>query len=306
MQTLEINDNSAYITVSKGFLVIERQHATDKIPIDEIESLVINSYGATISSQALQKLCEQNAVIIHCGRNAMPVGMTVAYGNHTYRKPRIQNQLYCSLPLKKRLWQETIKAKITNQAEVLKLCNQEEKELFYLAEQVRSGDEGNAEAIASKKYWGKLFGENFRRDPNLPGQNGFLNYGYAILRAAVCRSIIAAGLLPELGMFHRNQKNAFCLADDLMEPFRPFIDLTVSLLSLSEKEELAPFHKKIFIHLLDLQIFHVGKSFHLRYCIDNTIQSYVISLDNKKSCISYPLLSQTEKAKIQCMISEFL
>jgi len=288
---VEINSESISISVSKGFLLLRHEHREEKIALSEIESLIINSYGAYISNKAIMRLSEQGVPIIHCAQNAMPCAITLPYGAYVYRKDRIELQIKGSQPLKKNLWQKVIKAKIRNQAEVLKLSDCKHHDLLIMADKVQSGDVGNLEAVAARAYWERLFGSGFRRNPDLAGINSFLNYGYAIIRASMCRAIVASGLIPELGIHHHNQMNPFCLADDLMEPFRPYIDLCIKAHAITNDSPLVTADKKRLVGLLNLPITHNGTNTHLRNCIQDCVSDFVLSLNQKKACISYPAIT---------------
>lgn len=302
---LEINAESALISVSKGFLVIKRDSTEEKVPLDNIESLIINAHGAMISNHAIMRLSEQNIPIIHCGQNAVPCSMTLSCGLNIYRKERIDMQLAASLPLKKNLWKQVIKAKILNQAKVLELNGRKHHDVARLIEKVASGDTGNMESVAARAYWERLFGKGFKRNPDLEGINSFLNYGYAILRASFCRNIVAGGLLPELGIHHINQKNPYCLADDLMEPLRPFIDLLISQMKITPDNALLPAHKRLLICILDLEMPFLEQKTHTRFLIPRVINLYIASLAEKKSGISYPVISNDTLVSIMAMIANY-
>lgn len=287
---VEISSDGISISVSKGFLLIKQQETEERIPLSEIETLIINSYGAYISNKAIMRLSENCVPIVHCGQNAIPCAITLPYGNNVYRKDRIELQIGSSLPLKKNLWQQVIKAKIRNQAKVLELSSKRHNDLDTMADKVQSGDVGNLEAVAARIYWERLFGKGFKRNPDLPGINSFLNYGYAILRASMCRCIVASGLIPELGIHHHNQMNPYCLADDLMEPFRPYIDLCVSILQTTETSPLTTIQKKVLVGLLDLPMQFQDTNTHLRYCIQRTVTDFVASLGQKKASLAFPLI----------------
>ncbi|MDD2230164.1 MAG: type II CRISPR-associated endonuclease Cas1 [Candidatus Cloacimonetes bacterium] len=301
---VEISSDGISISVSKGFLLVKQQEAEEKIPLSDIETLIINSYGAYISNKAIMRLSENNIPIIHCGQNAVPCAITLPYGNNVYRKDRIELQIKSSLPLKKNLWQQVIKAKILNQAAVLELNKRRHNDLDILADKVLSGDTGNNEAIAARIYWERLFGTGFRRNPDLPGINSFLNYGYAILRASMCRNIVAAGLIPELGIHHHNQMNPYCLADDLMEPFRPYIDLCISMQQITETSPLTTAHKKTLIALLDLPVVIADTNSHIRYCIQRAVSDFVLSLVQKKAGILYPQIAADSMFKLQEQLNQ--
>lgn len=287
---LEINAESAIITVSKGFLVICRKEKEDKIPLDDIESIIINSYGTLISNNAIMRLSELHIPIVHCGKNALPCALTLDYGSNVYRKERINLQISASLPLQKNLWKQVVKAKIKNQSAVLSVLNKKNDDIALLADKVLSGDAKNMESYAARLYWGRLFGRNFKRNPDLEGINSFLNYGYAILRASFCRNITAGGLYPELGIHHTNQKNPFCLADDLMEPFRPYLDLLIIALDVNDQNTLNPIYKKALIDILNLELQFMGQRNHLRFIITQIINSFLNSLVLKKPALLYPLI----------------
>lgn len=287
---LEINAESAVITVNKGFLVIRCKEKEDKIPLDNIESIIINSYGTLISNNAIMRLAELHIPIVHCGKNANPCALTLDYGSNVYRKERINLQISASLPLQKNLWKQVVKAKIKNQSAVLAVLNKKYYDLSLLGDKVLSGDTKNMESVAARMYWKRLFYRNFKRNPDLEGINSFLNYGYAILRASFCRNITAGGLYPELGIHHTNQKNPFCLADDLMEPFRPYIDLLVKILEVNDQNMLNPIYKRALVKILDLKLPFMQEINHLRFIIPQIINSFINSLVLKKPVLVYPLI----------------
>jgi CRISPR-associated protein Cas1 len=206
------------------------QHKPDKtVPIEDIGMLVLEHQQISLTHYLLDKLVSANVAVITCNTTHHPTGMLLPLEGNTLQSERFRAQILASEPLKKQLWQQTVKAKITNQAMVLKKWDGKYKLLSNLAKGVKSGDEGNREAIAAAHYWQNLFPPawNFYRKRDGVPPNNLLNYGYAIVRAGMARAIVGAGLLPTLGIFHRNRYNAYCLADDLMEPYRPFVDMLV-------------------------------------------------------------------------------
>jgi len=235
-------------------------------------------------------LCELNIPLLVCGNNSNPCGILLANTLNVYRKERIELQLNISDALRRNLWQQIIKAKLANQAKLLELTVKKHNDIKLLAGKVRSGDVGSMEAIAARQYWQRLFSAKFRRDPDLPGINAYLNYGYAILRAAFCRQIAASGMLPELGIHHRNAMNPFCLADDLMEPYRLFVDRIAYMLTLEKTEDLNPALKRSLIEVLDLPVIISKSNFHLRFGITHTVQRLVESHLAKKPLLEYPAL----------------
>ncbi|PZX65708.1 type II CRISPR-associated endonuclease Cas1 [Hydrotalea sandarakina] len=205
----------------------DRQDKT--VPIEDIGVLVIEHPQITITHFLLDKLVANNIAVITCNANHHPSGMLLPLESHTLQSERFKAQINASEPLKKQLWQQTIKAKIKNQAAILQKWQVPAGYLNTAQQQVKSGDTDNAEAKAAAYYWSHLFPASwqFFRNREGPPPNNLLNYGYAIIRAAMARAIAGAGLLPTLGIFHRNRYNAYCLADDMMEPYRPFVDAIV-------------------------------------------------------------------------------
>jgi len=199
------------------------------VPIEDIGMLVLEHQQITISHYLLDRLVANNTGVITCNDTHHPSGMLLPLEGNTLQSERFRAQVEATDPLKKQLWQQTVKAKITNQASVLQKWNIPHHYLANLAQAVKSGDTDNNEAKAAGYYWGNLFPEawQFFRKREGPPPNNLLNYGYAILRAGMARALTGAGLLPTLGIFHRNRYNAYCLADDIMEPYRPFCDVVV-------------------------------------------------------------------------------
>jgi CRISPR-associated protein Cas1 len=223
--------NPAYLKTKNEQLVIELNDSNKEkqVPIEDIGVLILDHSQITITQPVLAKLLQNNVAVITCDEKHHPVGLFLNLDGHTLQSQRFKSQIDAPVPLKKQLWQQTVEAKILNQAKLLEEERQENKFLLNLAKKVRSGDAGNCEAQAANYYWKNLFPEflNFRRFREGAPPNNLLNYGYAILRAVIARSLVGSGLLPTLGIFHRNQYNAYCLADDIMEPYRPYVDKIV-------------------------------------------------------------------------------
>lgn len=196
-------------------------------PIEDIGIVVLDNKRITITSGLLDALLENNVSIITCDSKSMPVGLMLPLSGNSVQSERFRDQIEASVPLKKQLWQQTVKQKILNQSAVLRNCLGEDfKCMEVWANDVRSGDIENMEARAASFYWKKLFAKikGFSRDRDGDSPNNLLNYGYAILRAIIARALVSSGLLPTLGIFHHNRYNAYCLADDIMEPYRPYVD----------------------------------------------------------------------------------
>ena len=210
---------------------IFKASAVKQIPIEDIGVVVLDNKQITITQGTLSELLNNNVAVISCDEHRMPIGLMLPLAGNTTQSERFRHQIEASQPLKKQLWQQTIQAKITNQSAVLRQqrgleCGNMEA----WVKQVKSGDSDNLEGRAAAFYWQNLFGDikDFHRDREGVAPNNLLNYGYAILRAVVARSLVGSGLLPTLGIHHHNRYNAYCLADDIMEPYRPFVDKLVA------------------------------------------------------------------------------
>ena len=203
------------------------------VPIEDLGMLVLEHQQISLTHYLLDKLVSANVAVITCNDTHHPTGLLMPLESNTLQSERFRAQIEASEPLKKQLWQQTVKAKISNQAAVIKKWEGKYHLLTSLAANVRSGDEGNNEAVAAAHYWQNLFPPswNFYRKRDGTAPNNLLNYGYAIVRAGMARAITGAGLLPTLGIFHRNRYNAYCLADDMMEPYRPYVDMVVRTIS---------------------------------------------------------------------------
>lgn len=222
---IEIGESSARLRVSHRQLVIaagERPEA--RIPLDDLGVLILSHPQISLTQPVLAELTEAGGSIVVCNGSRMPCGMVLPTAAHSTQTERMRAQIELPKPKCKRVWQQLVRGKIAAQVTILRQHTGQDHGLPKLARQVRSGDPSNVEAWAAKRYWNALFGSDFRRDRDLPGRNAMLNYGYAVLRAVVARAICAAGLHPSIGVHHHNRGNAFCLADDLMEPYRPIID----------------------------------------------------------------------------------
>ncbi len=217
--------------VRYGQLKIDSDAGQHSIPLSDLAVLIVAHPQASLTSAVLAGIIETGGAVIVCNERRMPTGMLIPIEGHYVQAERIAAQASASLPLRKRLWRQIVKAKLRAQAATLESIGAEGGGIADLMSEVRSGDPANVEAQASRKYWRLLFGESFRRAADggdiLDPRNGMLNYGYAILRALTARAVCASGLHPSLGLHHHNRYDSYCLADDLMEPFRPVVDLSV-------------------------------------------------------------------------------
>lgn len=259
--------NPAYLSMHNAQLVIhlpdakgiEDHTGNNTIPIEDIGMVILDHKQITITHGLIEALLTNNTSIKTCDSSHMPVELLLPLSGNTIQSERFQNQIEASLPLQKQLWQQTIQAKISNQAYVLNTQRKAVvKNMLAWVDAVKTGDSDNLEARAAAYYWANLFPDipDFRRGREGVPPNNLLNYGYAILRAVVARSLVASGLLPTLGIHHHNRYNAYCLADDIMEPYRPFIDKLVVEI-IDSREDISELSKPIKAKLLNIPILDV-------------------------------------------------
>ncbi|MBQ2807588.1 MAG: type II CRISPR-associated endonuclease Cas1 [Bacteroidaceae bacterium] len=298
--------NPAYLSLRNAQLVIRlpeivkndtlpehfKQSAEITKPIEDIGIIVLDNKQITITSGLLEALLENNCAVITCDSKSMPTGLMLPLCGNTTQSERFRHQIEASLPLKKQLWQQTIKTKIENQAAILKKCTGKEVRCMNKwATDVKSGDSENQEARAAAYYWKNLFPiEGFTRDRDSIPPNNLLNYGYSILRAIVARSLVASGLLPTLGIHHHNRYNAYCLADDIMEPYRPFVDeLVYHIVTGSDNYDVLD--KDIKSQLLTIPTLDVviaGKRSPLMVSVSQTTASLYKCFSGELRKITYP------------------
>lgn len=225
--------NPAYLNLTNRQLMVKvTQPGSERItsiPIEDIGVVILDHQQISITHGALAALLDNNVSVITCGPNHLPVGMMLPLDGNSLQNERFRAQVSASEPLKKQIWQQTVQAKIRNQATVLGLTGNSTTKLNVWANEVKSGDSNNHEAMAAAWYWPRVFNEipGFIRQRGGEAPNSWLNYGYAVLRAVIARNLVGSGLLPTLGVHHANKYNAYCLADDIMEPYRPVVDLLV-------------------------------------------------------------------------------
>ena len=298
--------NPAYLSLRSGQLVIklpEIEHAkvSDSLkkefvttrPIEDIGVVVLDNKQVTVTAAALEALLENNCAVVTCDARSMPVGLLLPLAGNTIQTERFRDQIASSLPLRKQLWQQTIQCKIRNQAAVLSACKKAEVGCMETwARDVRSGDPDNLEARAAVYYWKQLFGHisGFTRDREGRCPNNLLNYGYAILRAVVARALVSSGMLPTLGIHHRNKYNAYCLADDIMEPYRPYVDALVYDIveEYGEDIELTKDIKAELLSIPTLEVTIAGKKNPLLVATTYTTASLYKCFSGELRKISYP------------------
>lgn len=225
-RVVEIAEDGRHLSLTRGFMVVSAAgDELGRIPLDDIGVVIANAHGLSYSNNLLVALAERGAGFVVCGANHAPVAWVWPVVGHHAQAARMRAQLAAKLPLRKRLWRVVVQAKIEQQAAALDAAGQPSPGFRLLAREVRSGDPDNLEAQAARRYWPLMFGPEFRRDRKAPGANAQLNYGYTVLRAATARAVVAAGLHPSVALHHRSEDMG--LIDDLMEPFRPMVDLLV-------------------------------------------------------------------------------
>lgn len=259
--TIEIAERPASLSLKQKQLVVRLEEETRSFPCEDIGVLVLQHPAISLSAAALNALLECGAVVVLCGENRLPTGMLLPTVTHTELVPRMMAQMRASLPARKRLWQAIVKAKISAQAE--RLADPQRRRLLQLARSVKSGDLENLEGQAARVYWAARFHDQYKagdkRDPEGDSFfNAALNYGYAIVRAAMARALVSAGMQPALGVFHRGRSNPFCLADDVMEPLRPIVDDCVFAMlqegAASSSSGLGQMHRRRLLALLTQEV----------------------------------------------------
>lgn len=271
-----------------------KREALATIPVEDIGIVIIDNPQITLTSGLLQALQENNVAVIICDYRHMPQSLLLPIEGNSIQQERYDAQLAASEPLKKQLWQQTVIQKIKNQAASLDSLSLPSDYLIPLHRNVKSGDTDNCEATAAVYYWQTIFRHvnGFVRHREGPPPNNFLNYGYAILRATMARSIVAAGLLPTLGIFHKNRYNAYCLADDLMEPYRPYIDQIVHQMvaEMGITDDMTKEHKAILLKIPAIDVTIDGEKSPLMIATQRTAVSIVKCFNGEQRKILYPEL----------------
>jgi len=278
-------------------MVVEFQEKEDKVPasvpIEDIGLVVLDNQQILLSNALIMALNENNSAVISCDVSHLPYGLMLPMFSHHAFTEKFYCQLEASVPLKKNLWQQTVVAKIENQAALLRKINAPTDKMDYLVRQVNSGDTQNVEGRAAAYYWDTLFGEtSFIRHRFGDPPNNMLNYGYAILRAVVARSLVGSGLFPTLGIHHHNKYNPYCLADDVMEPYRPYVDELILKIIEEEPvfEELTTKLKKRLLEIPVIDIEIEGKSSPLMVGVQRTTASLASCFSGEIRKVIYPEL----------------
>ena len=295
--------NPAYLSLKLKQLVIKLPQKDDgdlpagkdevrTIPIEDVGVIILDNKQITVTQGLMDELLENNCAIVTCDSKHLPAGLMLPLSGNSIQTERFRSQIDVSLPLRKQLWQQTIEAKIRNQAAVLEYATGEEhRNMLVWAGSVRSGDSENMEARAAVYYWKTIFPDNpsFVRGQEGEMPNALLNYGYAILRAIVARALVGSGLLPTLGIHHHNRYNAYCLADDIMEPYRPYVDKII--IDRINAEDLLELTSETKVKLLNIPVTEVvinGRRSPLMLAVSQTTSSLVKCFRGESRRLIYP------------------
>ena len=285
--------NPAYLKLKDEQLYImepETGQMKGKVPVEDLGLLMLDHWQITVSHQLIQKMMGNNVVVISCDAHHLPHGIMLPLHGHTEFSDRIKDQMEASEPLKKQLWKQTIECKIDNQKEVLRRLGNYYEPMIDYRNNVKSGDLTNMEGIAAQHYWKYLISLDFLRQRFGDSPNQFFNFGYSVLRSIVARAIVETGLLPVLGIFHKNKYNPYCLADDMMEPYRPFVDWLVMdwLTRNPDTEELTKEFKAHILQIATKDVKIDGKTRPLMVAVKTTVSSLYKCYTGEKRQVSFP------------------
>jgi len=280
------------ITAKDNQLVAENRESGEvkKVPIEDLGIVIIEHQMTNISTPALNALSENNCAVVFCDARYMPVSMLMNLDSNSVQAERYRQQLEASLPLKKSLWKQIIKAKILNQSKLLSELGFDGDKLKPYYMNVKSGDSDNREGIAANIYWDTLLGKDFARTRYGDNPNPLLNYGYAVLRAGMARAIMGSGLFPAFGLFHKNRYNAFPLADDLMEPYRPYVDQLVVQLLREGIEQLNTVSKQRLLRVMFLDTRFKDMTRPLELALSITTASLARCFSGESKAIEFPVI----------------
>lgn len=289
----EIAEEGLYLSHFRGFLKVSKgSEEKGRVPLDDVAVLMVTARGATLSKDLLLDLAEHDAITVLCDHHFHPAAMVLPYGQHSESGGRMKDQIKATQPLCKNLWKTLVRQKLINQAAVLRLQGDEAgaKMLHGFSGKVKSGDADNREAVGAQYYWPRLVGKTFKRNDDTQAVNALFNYGYAVLRGASARAVTAAGLLPAWGLGHTNRGNAFCLADDLMEPFRPVVDAVVVELAAKKDTEMNPQIKRRLAMALQQDVKGPRGQTPVAVALLEAAQSLAASFAKKKNLLLLPEL----------------
>ena len=273
-RVVEVAREGAHLSLDRGFMrVTESGNEVGRVAVEDLAALIVRGYGATVSVNLCARLAHVGVPVVLCGANQSPDALIWPVKGHFEQGRRMQAQAEAGRPLRKRLWRDLVVAKVRAQSTVLEHFGKRDERLLQMARVLKSGDPDNVEAQAARRYWPLLMGEGFRRERDAAGVNAMLNYGYTVLRAAAARSILAAGLHPSLSVHHESRGDALRLADDLMEPFRPYVDLAVARRTDRAEADLDREMKAALASVLTLDLAGPSGARPVQSCIDHLATS---------------------------------
>jgi len=289
-RVVEVAQDGRHLSAHRGFMVVEESgQELGRVPLDDLGAVIASAHGLTYSNNLLVALAERNVPFVLTGSNHSPAAFLWPVEGHHQQAARMDAQIEATKPMAKRLWQDVVRSKIGHQAAALDYLGRPTAPLESLIPKVKSGDPENIEAQAARRYWGLAFGSDFRRDRAAPGANGLLNYGYMIVRAACARAVMGAGLHPSLGIHHRNANNAMQLVDDLMEPFRPLVDLTVKGLIRDGCGDVSPEAKKVLASVVHSDMRTEDGLSPVMGCMSKLATSLGLIYENRRKGLDLPL-----------------
>jgi len=283
----------AYVHLKNNQLLIDKEGDTvGSIPIEDLSIVMLENPQIVITQRVIIACQQNNVTLVFCDDKHLPYSLLLPVSDgHTLHNKILRQQIEMTKPTKKRLWQQVVTHKIHQQSKTLERAGKDKAQLVRLMNKVKAGDPENIEAQAAKKYWGLLFGDGFRRNIDEPGINGLLNYGYAVVRAMIARAIVGSGLHPSIGVFHKNQYNGLCLADDLMEPFRPWVDwLVYNFLEKNKSEniEINQQTKTLFLNLPNDSVLYDKRRMPLMVACHYLLSDFKKTFDDSRLKLSYP------------------
>ncbi len=288
-QFIDISQDGRHLSRDRGFLKVEDSgHTIGRIPLDQIAAVIVHAHGVTWTNSILVELAERGTPVVFCAANHQPRALLLPIEGHHAQGARMRAQWTVPEPLRKQAWKRVVIAKIKMQAAALAAVGQPPAPLDYIARNVQTGDSSNAKAQAVRLYWPMLMGTDFRRDPDRADVNGLLNYGYTVLRAATARAVVASGLHPTIGIFHSNRSNAVALAGDLMEPFRPLVDLTARAILSQAGPEVTSAAKQSFARLIALDLPLTGETSPVSVALSRLTTSLAQSFEARTLALALP------------------
>lgn len=292
---VEIAEDNRHLSLYRGFLKVNStegdREELGRVPLDDISAVIANAYGISYTNNILVALANMGAPFVLCAENHNAVGMLLPIEGNYEQSKRMDAQIAASVPLRKKLWASIVKSKLEQQACVLEVIGAPFIPIQALIKKIKSGDATNIEAQAARRYWSLLFGKDFRRDRDETQINGLLNYGYTVLRATTARAIVAAGLHPSIGLYHSNAGNAMRLVDDLMEPFRPMVDLKVYQLVQAGNNEVNQETKRMLVRTMYEDMQTLAGITPLTVCTQKLATSLALVMLKERDRLELPLPS---------------